>query len=267
MAKKKTKAIVKKEDKKNLVWAGAKALLKKPENQKEADERRMILLASKVLNVSPFGVNILGNLPYINKLGLTQKANQYQPGVRFIYDWLAWSKDDVEKAVCKCKVIGDKGVELTDWIIGECSPGTIKMSTLKGYQNHMAQTRAKNRAILEAFGVKIHEEMMSNVAKLAQKEEITEQEAAKIGEVVTTSVEEIQLPLGNQKAPEATKNDKTSIKVVRVEELKGMLKGNNIAEKLADLKARTGINLGSFNISERHAGILVASLLNSEIKK
>jgi len=262
MVKKKTKAIVKKE-KKDLVWVGAKALLKKPENQKEEGERRMILLAAKVLNVSPFGVNILGSLPYINKLGLTQKAQQYQPTVRFIYDWLNWSKDDVDKAVCRCKVIGAKGVELTDWIIGECSPSSMKMGTLKGYQNHMAQTRARNRAILEAFGVRIHEEMMKNIAKLYGKKEITEQDASKVGEAVVVSAEEIQ-PEGKQKAL-FIENEKVGDK--KVEELKGMLKGTTIAEKLADLKKRTGIVLGSFNITNQHAGILVAGLLNSEVKK
>lgn len=54
----------------------------------------------------------------------------------------------------------------------------------------------------------------------------------------------------------------------RVEELKKMLKGKTDAEKIADLKARTGISPSSgFNITEKHAGILIASLLNSEVKK
>lgn len=52
----------------------------------------------------------------------------------------------------------------------------------------------------------------------------------------------------------------------RVEELKRMLKGETDAEKLEDLKKRTGIQLRSFSITEKHAGILVASLLNKEVK-
>ena len=54
----------------------------------------------------------------------------------------------------------------------------------------------------------------------------------------------------------------------KVEELKKMLKGSTDAEKIADLKARTGIKLNNgFNITEKHTGILIASLLNSEVKK
>ncbi|XOB41773.1 MAG: hypothetical protein ACKKMS_00010 [Candidatus Nealsonbacteria bacterium] len=260
--KKKTKAIVKKIEKK-LMWAGAKAIMGKPTTPKEEVERKWITLASRVLNISPFGVNILGNLPYINKLGLMQKAKQYNKGVEFKYEWIKTSQDDTDKAVCKCKiVIGPK--ELTDWIIGECSPSSMKMSTLKGYQNHMAQTRARNRAILEAFGVKIHEEMMENIARLYTKKEITEQEAVKIGEATKTSVEELQLPLSIQSAPGATKSEKSGTKV---EELKGMLKGNTIAEKLADLKKRTGIALGSFNITDKHSSVIIAGILNQEVKK
>lgn len=271
MAKKKTKskAIVKKDEKK-LMWAGAKALMGKPKNEKEEGERKWIILASRVLNISPFGVNILGNVPYINKLGLAQKAKQYLPSYQVLYDWMKYSQDDTDKAICRAKIISnliggkDKTRDLTDWVIGECSPSSMKMGTLKGYQNHMAQTRAKNRAILEAFGVRIHEEMMTNIAKLYAKKEITEQEVAKIGETTKTSVEEIQLPLAIQKAPEAPKSAETGEKIA---ELKGMLKGTNIPEKLTDLKKRSGIALGSFNITDKHAGILVAGLLNSEIKK
>jgi len=53
----------------------------------------------------------------------------------------------------------------------------------------------------------------------------------------------------------------------KVEELKKMLKGKTDEEKIADLKKRTGITLSNgFNITEKHAGILIASVLNSETK-
>jgi hypothetical protein len=52
----------------------------------------------------------------------------------------------------------------------------------------------------------------------------------------------------------------------KIEELKTMLKGKTDTEKLADLKKRTGMVIKDFKITERHAGILVASLLNSETK-
>jgi len=64
-------------------------------------------------------------------------------------------------------------------------------------------------------------------------------------------------------------NNKEEIKTggEKVEELKKRLKGKTDKEKLEDLKKRTGIVLDSFEITEKHAKILIASLLNSEINK
>lgn len=53
----------------------------------------------------------------------------------------------------------------------------------------------------------------------------------------------------------------------KVEELKKTLKGKTDQEKIANLKTRTGLVLSNgFNITEKHASILIASLLNSEVK-
>ncbi len=53
----------------------------------------------------------------------------------------------------------------------------------------------------------------------------------------------------------------------KVVELKEMLKGKTDQEKIANLKERTGIILGNgFNITEKHANVLIASLLNEETK-
>jgi len=56
------------------------------------------------------------------------------------------------------------------------------------------------------------------------------------------------------------KNDKLA-------ELKKILKGATDEQKLADLKKRTKIILQSFRITQKHASILIASLLNSEVSK
>ena len=54
----------------------------------------------------------------------------------------------------------------------------------------------------------------------------------------------------------------------KVSELKKMLKGETDKEKLVDLKRRTGIIFNDgFNITGKHAGIVIASLLNKEVKK
>jgi len=68
------------------------------------------------------------------------------------------------------------------------------------------------------------------------------------------------------KDPSDPKPVKTNTPAQKVNELKGMLKGANDAEKLLNLKKRTGIVLHSFDISEKHAGIVVATLLNGEVK-
>jgi len=52
----------------------------------------------------------------------------------------------------------------------------------------------------------------------------------------------------------------------KVKELKRLLKGKTDDKKLEDLKKRTGISLLDFNTTEKHAGIIIASLLNAEVK-
>ena len=191
-----TKAVSKVSDKKKGVWLGSQTLMGRVvPGSKEAKEREVVNMTARVLNVSPFGVNILGNLPYINNLGLSQKSDQYSKGKDiFKYNWIQRAMNDTDKAICECKIVRD-GKDLTDWVLGECSPATMKMGTLKGYQNHMAQTRAKNRAIKEAYGVKMHEEMMENISVLYTKKNINETQAnaltTTVGRSTQTSVEEV----------------------------------------------------------------------------
>jgi len=260
MAKKNTTAIAKRQE---LLWLGAQRLMKEATGPKEMAEKSLITTTARVINISPFGVNILGNLPYINKLGLGQKARQYAKDVKFLYKWVKIAKDDTEKAICKCKVMdGDK--ELTDWVLGECSLSTTKMSTLKGYQNHMAQTRAKNRATLEAFGTQIHEEMIENLEKLYRKG--AKMDTQGVGNAVSVSVEEMT----EKTAPKAKLNyqqNTNKSKVDKVKELKDTLKGKTDAQKLAHLKKVAGININSFShVTQKQATMALAALLNSESK-
>lgn len=201
MEKNKTKklAVVKKADKKKDVWLGSQSLMGSVvPNSKEGKERALVNMTARVLDVSPFGVNILGSLPYINELGLKQKNEHYGKGKnKFVYNWVKRAMDDVEKAICECKIVDDKGKDITDWVTGECSPSTMKMSTLKGYQNHMAQTRARNRAIKEAYGVSIHEDMMANIQKFYKGGNINEKQKELLeynaGVASSVSMEEIEL--------------------------------------------------------------------------
>lgn len=264
MAKKNktTKAITTKKDEKKLLWLGGQRLMQKPMTQKETSERKLIIMTAKVLGVSPFGVNILGNLPYINHIGLEEKAKQYGgENLQFKYAWIKYSQDDTDKAICQCKVMKDNK-DLTDWIVGECSPSSMKMGTLKGYQNHMAQTRARNRAIQEAFGIKIHEEMLQNIEKLYQQKQITEKEADKMSVATTTSVEEM-----NQETPQP----QTSL-FAGDGELKGLYKlaremGAENGKERQFIQETTGIVPDWENLTRKQISILKTSLLSKEVKR
>ena len=76
---KQPKELVKKEQPrdKNLMWAGGNKLLEKSTNKEVQAQKNAILVMSNMLGVSPFGVNILGGVAYLNKLGRNQKLDQY----------------------------------------------------------------------------------------------------------------------------------------------------------------------------------------------
>ncbi len=192
MEKKNKIVKVPKKTKTEAVWAGAQSLLgPKPTNIEDLKKRNLVMTASKVLEISPFGVNILGSLPYINELGRKQKAKQYSKDTaRYEYQWIQFSKDDKDKSICQCRIFeGQK--QKCDWVTGECSPASMKMSTLSGDQNMMAQTRARNRAIQEVYGLRIHEDMLANIYSLIKKGEVNESTANKLIGSASVSSEEM----------------------------------------------------------------------------
>jgi hypothetical protein len=183
-----------KEEKSKPTWAGAQALLSPTTaGTKEDKEKKLVIWTARALGVSPFGVNILSGMPYPNKLGLRQKAEEYHGEIMFEYKWVKVAEDDTQKAICECRMIKN-GKPLTDYILGECSPSTIRMGTLKGYQNHMAQTRARNRCIWEIDGSRIHEDLIRGIERLQAEKTINSQTAEKIMKGSQTSAEEMELP-------------------------------------------------------------------------
>lgn len=223
-----TQAITKKKTKKELVFAGAKALLGKPSSDKEVNEQRLIMITAKVLKVTPFGVNILGGQPYINNLGRKDKMSQYAPTARFIYNWVQRALDDDQKAICEAAIsIGDDS--FTPWIVGECSTVSMGMSTLKGYQNHMAQTRAENRAFQYLYGLRLHQEMLSEMARIAIEQNMSQEEQAKIARSTTASAEEVIIEKpGKQTIPKENK----------MAELLKIISSTNSKEMLDDKKKK-----------------------------
>ena len=253
--------------KKDLLWGGAQKVMGKPRTETQRQERNVIMLTAKALGISPFGITLFASYPYINKLGLKEKQEQYAPRAKILYNWTQKALDDNQKAICEAKIVDVKGKDLCDWITGECSPKTIKMGTLAGYQNHMAQTRAKNRAILEVYGVRIHEEMMSNIEKMIRERKISEAEASQVGNAIVASAEEIQENGGQRKAKRIVAEPFTpgSNFVANSAKLRNALKGNTDGEKLLDLQKKTGIKLGSLNaITESYAGELLIRVLRAK---
>jgi len=258
---KKTRAIATKN--KDLIWAGATTLL----NQSQSKEKQAVLIASEMLNVSTLGVNILGGLPYINKLGRKQKLELYgNRKEKVIYKWLQVAKDDVEKAICQACIIDEKGKELSAWVIGECSPASFRMSTLKGYQNHMAQTRAHNRVIEEHYGVKIHEEFLESLGKRNQK--------GKAVVMINTSVsaEEINVP-NTSKKPEIIQTQEVSDEVGKQDfllQIKGRLAklgATSETQAVKILKEKTGVVWKNFdNKREKQCQLVLAQLIQSTLK-
>ncbi|HDY66715.1 hypothetical protein LCGC14_2715130 [marine sediment metagenome] len=123
-----------------------------------------------------------------------------------------------------------------------CSKAEMKKKTFDEYAIlSMAQTRAIGKAYRNLLGW---------VMKLAGYE--------------GTPAEEIKPVKESKTAPTKTA---AILNGKKVEELKKELKGNTAAEKIADLKKRTSIKIVSFNITDRHAGILLVTLLTSKTKR
>lgn len=190
----------KKLEKAKLMWAGAIDLMKKSESSQHSEERNSILVVAKALRISPFGINILGGLPYVNNLGRKQKLQHYEKGSTFEYNWVRRSETDDDKAICEARIVSGKKV-LTPWIVGECSPGSMKMGTLKGHQNHMAQTRAENRAVQYLVGLDMHLELIERIAEMQKKGEVTEQQALNAARSTLVSPEEMNVVEDNKPQP------------------------------------------------------------------
>lgn len=256
--KAKTKKVVVGKEKE--IWAGAKFLMGGTQSEREKKERNLVLLASKVLNVSPFGINILGNQPYLNKIGLWQKAKQYAKNTRFQYSWPKFSENDSDKAVCACKVLNGS-IELTDWVYGECSPSSTKMSTLKGYQNHIAQTRARNRAIFEAFGIQIHEEMMANIAEYISKQKGEDKNVSSLGSLTSSSAEEVNEEKKNGEAKKESVNVNTEkLKVLAIQN------GAKVGEEKERLEELTGHSVNLDDPTDKYLEMIEAQVLNKTVK-
>ena len=176
-------------------------------------------MVAEILQVSPFGVNVLGNQPYVNNLGLKQKKEKYGRKTQFEYEWVQIATDDTMKAVVKVRIVDEKLKPLMPYIIAEASNQTMSMRTLHGYQNHLAQTRGENRAIKYLWGVKIHEDMLGEIGKRIERTEndVDRKLLNRVAGAASTSAEEMPPSTITEEDPEQGVFDRT---VVRVNEIR-----------------------------------------------
>lgn len=198
----KPRSISKRKEKRDLVFAGGNHFLDKPRGEAEAMAQKVRVLVAQALDIPVLMVVTLGGVPYVDNHGRKEKLNQYASGAQFEYEYTQIATDDVMKAIVKCRIMDSKGKPLCGWAIGECSPGTTRMSSLKGYQNHMAQTRAENRAFEAAFGARFRKDLFAGVARILQAEVVgatpaaSEQLAVQALKAGNTSAEEAAIDPG-----------------------------------------------------------------------
>ncbi len=146
------------------------------------------------------------------------------------------------KWLAKVEIVNKKDNSIVSIGFALCSKAEMKKKSFDEYAIlSMAQTRAIGKAYRNLLGW---------VMKLAGYE--------------GTPAEEIKPVKESKTAPTKTA---AILNGKKVEELKKELKGNTAAEKIADLKKRTSIKIVSFNITDRHAGILLVTLLTSKTKR
>lgn len=148
------------------------------------------------------------------------------------------SNDKEIKWSCECRLYNkDKIVVSRGWSI--CSNREEKKKSFDEYAIiSMAQTRAIGKAFRNKIGW---------VMKLAGYE--------------STPAEEIKKETKNNEPTNDLKNED------KINELMSMLKGNDNKDKLKDLRMRTGIILRSFDITSKHATILIAKLLDEDVNR
>ncbi len=271
MAKaKKEKAMTKAKEKRELVFAGAAHLMgvdPKALRPSEIAAHKARNLVSKALGIPANTVVIMGNVPYVDNHGRKHKLAEYEPQAQFEYDYVQIATDDNMKAIVKCRIVkfNDKPdptvapgqtKPLCGWVIGECSPTTTRMQTLKGYQNQLAQTRAENRAFEAAFGTKFRTDLYEGVAKeLGVKPEEAAQPEA-----------ELALQAGNTSAEEAVDMGQRRQAPVNFDPFKNALLAINQAKGAKALEALRARIKGSTHLKSEEVNKLF-NLIDDRIAK
>jgi hypothetical protein len=150
-----------------------------------------------------------------------------------------------DKWMSESEIIVQKTGKVVSRGFAICSKAEAKKKSFDEYAIlSMAQTRSIGKAYRNLIGW---------IIKLAGYEGVSSEEMTKVDQTQSSPQNTPQTPINANPG-------------AKVKELKSLLKGETDHAKIADLKRRTGIVIGSFNIADRYAGILVATILNSETK-
>jgi hypothetical protein len=206
---------------------------------------------AKMANIVKF--HVLKNklyVPIVGKNYVLVEGWQFAGGLMGLFPKVKKVENIGEgKWLAEVEIVNRRTGEVISSGFALCSKEEVKKKTFDEYAIlSMAQTRAIGKAYRNLIGW---------IMKLAGYEATPAEEMISVGE----------------KQERFFKNEDFNISTgaktggKKVEELKEMLKGKTEKEKLTDLEKRTGIRLNSFKITEKHASILIASLLNKDVKR
>jgi len=213
------------------------------EIQKRAYELDKPLQMAKMANlVKSYVVKNNLYVPIVGKNYVMVEGWQFAGGMMGLFPRVVKVENiGTMKWMAQVEIVNSKTKEVLSSGFAICSKEENKKASFDEYAIlSMAQTRAIGKAYRNLIGW---------VMKLAGYE--------------STPAEEIKGQVQVKTAAEGQTERENGVKIA---ELKRMLKGETEIAKLADLKKRSGMVLASFKITEKHAGILIAALLQGEVK-
>lgn len=179
-------ALVKKEEKKPAFENMQSLMNKGREDLAAQGAYDLIMVACKVFELPPQGITVLGNAPYINKVGWKIKQKQLLDGSVVKTLWVHHATPLEKYAIVEAKVMDKDGKEVAS-AIGEATEASIKLAAVKQTLNMMAETRAKNRALFDALVAPTYEKAL----EVMEQMKLSEETKRKIGEAAKVTAEEM----------------------------------------------------------------------------
>jgi len=257
-----TKAVVKKEENKPAWESMTTIMSKSRDDVRAAGAYRTLMLSSKAFEIPPQGINIMGDQPYINKVGWKYKMYEKLPKAVIETEWIHYATPSEKWAIVKAVV--KVGEETVGSAIGEATEMNIKLAAVKQTLNMMAETRAKNRAMYDALIGVVFKEAMKNIEAMRKKDNLTEEEVLKIQDAAKVTAEEMDMR--EQKVAPTAKPAKPASTTDYIIQLKNKLHAlgaNNAAAARKMYYSRTGDVLPEFEaMTQDEARTALTNLLS-----